>query len=943
MKKTTGKILKILFGIILLILVLLFTVPIIFKEQIRAKVVQVINESVNATVKFDDYRLGFFRNFPNLTFSLNGVSVVGVGKFQNDTLSAFKSFNLVFNLKSLFGKSGYEVKSILVDQAAFNVIYLKDGTANYDIMKPTTETTPATPSGTTGSGMKILLKKVIVTNSSIIYDDREGSMKAIIRNANFVLSGDMTMSETDLQISMNAGELTFTMDGMKYLNKVTVDSKLDMLANLDNWKFTFREKSYFTVNDLKINFSGMVLMPKDDIETNIKFATINSSFKSILSLVPPSYMSDYKNLKTSGEFSLSGMAKGIYSSADSTMPDISLALSVNNGLISYPSLPEQIKNVNIKTDVFVDGKNMDKTVVSVDKFHFELANSPFDMTFALKTPMSDPDFKGSMVGRINLSALSKAVPMDSISLSGIIDISAQMAGSMSMIEKKQYESFKASGTLGIKNMLISMAGYPEVKINEAVFEITPAYAAMTNTNLNVGGKNDFSLSGHIENYIPYMFSNQAIKGNLTLRSKLIDVSEIMSKMTLDTTSKADTTALAVMLVPKNIDFDFDALINDFQYDSIRAQNVKGHIIVRDGILSIREAGMNILKGTITMNADYDTRDSLKPVMKADFEMQNIGVKDAFKTFNTVKKLAPAAKNIDGKINVKMNYESLLGKDMMPVISTINGAGKLQSNEITLVESKTFNKMKETLKLGDKVSNTFKDINISFKITDGRIYISPFDVKAGNLKMNISGDQGLDQTLNYIVKTEIPRSDLGGSVNSLIDNLSAQASAFGIKYKPADILKVNIKVTGTFNNPIVAPFFGNSTGESSGGAKATVKETVKQVIDNSVDKAKEKARGEAEIEAAKIVKEAEVKGQALRDEAAKVAENLRKETDLQAQKLMDEAASKGTFAKMAAQKSTDTMKKTADKKANQLIQEADNQANKLVEDAKVKSADMVKKI
>ena len=63
--------------------------------------------------------------------------------------------------------------------------------------------------------------------------------------------------------------------------------------------------------------------------------------------------------------------------------------------------------------------------------------------------------------------------------------------------------------------------------------------------------------------------------------------------------------------------------------------------------------MNILDGTISMNADYDTRDTLKPVMKADFDMQNIGVKDAFNTFNTVKKLAPAAKGIDGKINAKL--------------------------------------------------------------------------------------------------------------------------------------------------------------------------------------------------------------------------------------------------------------------------------------------------
>ena len=78
MKKAAGIIIKIFFGIILLILVLLFTVPIIFKKQIMTKVEQVINNSVYATVKFDSYKLGFFKDFPNISFSLYDVSVVGV-------------------------------------------------------------------------------------------------------------------------------------------------------------------------------------------------------------------------------------------------------------------------------------------------------------------------------------------------------------------------------------------------------------------------------------------------------------------------------------------------------------------------------------------------------------------------------------------------------------------------------------------------------------------------------------------------------------------------------------------------------------------------------------------------------------------------------------------------------------------------------------------------
>jgi len=963
MKKTAGLAIKIFLGIILLVLVLLFVVPIIFKEQIKTKVEHAINQQVAATVAFDDYSLGFFRDFPNLSFSLDKVSVVGVAKFENDTLAAFESLDLVFNLSSLFKKSGYEVKSVVIDRAVINAIVRKEGIVNWDIMADTAQVVAA--ESEVESEMKIQLKKVTVLNSSISYIDDESAMEVYLDDVNFNLKGDMTSVETDLQMEFSAGEFTYILYGMKYLNKAALNSEIDMLANMDTWKFTFRE-NFFTINDLKLHFTGTVIMPESDIETDLQFESPETSFKTLLSLVPAIYMKDYEDLKADGVFTLSGTAKGIYSDADSTLPDISLAISVTDGLISYPALPEKISNINIKTDILVNGKDPDKTEVDVEKFHMELAGNPFDMSLSLRTPVSDPDFKGSMVGRIDLTALSKAVPMDSISLSGIIDMSVQMAGKMSMIEKGQYDSFNASGKMGIKNMNVAMVGYPEVNIHEANFEFTPAYAAMTSTSLNVGGKSDFSLSGKIENYIPYFLSDRTIKGNLTMKSKLIDATEIMSKMAPEpetasatetsgavadtvpatgtsTASPQPETELSVIQIPLNIDFDFDADINELIYDNIKAGNVKGHVIVRGGVLSIRQAIMNILNGTIAMNADYDTRDTLKPVMKADFDMKNIGIKDAFNTFNTVKKFAPAAKGLDGSVSAKMQYSSLLGRDMMPVTNSINGSGVIKSDEVTLVESKTFNKMKETLKLGDKYGNTFKDINVSFTIADGRVFVRPFDVKTGNLKMNISGDQGLDQTLNYLVKTEIPRSDLGSSVNSFIDNLSAQASAFGIKYKVSDVLKVNVKVTGTFTKPVVAPVFGNTTGESTEGAKAAAQEAVKEAVDNAITDTRAKARAEAEAEGDKLIREAEERGQQLREQAAKSAEDIRKEADTQAQSLIDNAATKSSLEKMAAQKGAESLRKNANKKADQLVQEADKQATSLVAEAKAKKEELVGKI
>ena len=956
MKKTAGIIIKILLGFILVILVLLFTVPIIFKEQIRTKVTSAINESLNAKVRFSDYKLGFFRNFPNLSFSLEKMSVTGAGKFEGDTLAEFRSFDLVFNLMSLLSKSGYEVKSIKIDKANVNVIVLKNGSANWEITKPsvsnapvnslTPGTTPApvsTSPSSSGSSLKILLRNLEIKNSSITYSDSSLLMDARIEDLNFKLAGSMTFKETILNMTLKSGATTVIIDGVKYLNKVKIDSKINMLAELDSMKFTMRD-NYFSINDLKISLSGSVSMPGKDIKTDLHFGTDKASFKTFMSLVPSVYMKGYEDLKASGEFSLSGSAKGIYSDADSSLPDININFIIDNGLISYPALPEKLSNINVKANVFVDGKVLDRTTFNLEKFHFQLAGSPLDMTFFVKTPMSDPDFKGSVNGKIDLTALSKAFPMSGISLSGIIDMALSMAGKLSIIEKEQYESFSAKGTVGIKNMIYSIAGYPRVEIKDAALFFTPAYTRIESSNILVEGNSDFSITGDLGNYIPYILRNKTLKANLALHSNMTDVSSIMKAMSDSSQAPVqDTAGLAIIPVPKNIDFDFNALIEKLLYDNIKAEKVRGHIIARDGILSFRNTGMNILGGTISMNADYDTRDTLKPVMKADFDMQNIGVRDAFNTFNTVKKLAPAAKGIDGKISAKLTYVSLLGKDMMPVISTINGTGNLKSNEITLLESKTFDNIKEILKLGDKYGNTFKDINLSFKIADGRVFVSPFDIRTGNLKMNISGDQGLDQTLNYIVKTEIPRSDLGSSVNSFIDKLSAQASALGIKFKLADVIKVNVKVTGTFSKPLVAPYFGSTSAESTGGVKAAAQDAVKQTVDNTVDKAKEKARAEAEIQGNKLVKEAEERGQQIRDQAAKTAEDIQKEADNQAQKLIDDNATKGPIQKIAAQKGADNVKKNADKRATQLVQEADVQANKLVEEAKARKEEMINKI
>jgi hypothetical protein len=946
MKKGLKLFTKITAGLLAFILAAMILIPVLFKNQIRHVIVSQLNELVTARVEIGDYSLGFFRNFPNLSFSLSNVSVIGTGLFDGDTLAGFRNFAVVFNLGSIFSDEGYEVKSIIIDRPVVNGIVLSDGTANWDIMKSddTEDEMPASPETTTETSegtIRLLLRKFLINDAIILYRDDEMNMSADLRNLNFSLSGDMTESETDLLMAFNIEAIDVIYDGIRYLNKAVAGAEMSLLADLDNMKFTFSE-NYFTLNDLTLNFAGDVAMPEENIQTNLTFSTSKTGFKSLLSMVPAVYMTGYEGLAADGTFELIGSVNGVYSEADSTYPDAKIKLAVKNGTISYPDLPEKVTAIAMDMNIGFDGTDMDKTVVDMPIFHFELAGNPFDLSMLLKTPMSDPDIKGSAKGKIDFASLAKAIPLDDMTLSGILESSLSLAGRMSMIEEERYQEFHAEGSMILSNFIVEMTDMPEVTINKASFEFNPAFAMLSEANIKVGKNSDFTIDGNLSNYLPYLFSDGTITGNLNLRSSLIDVDEIMAAMPEET--EEDTTALALINIPGNIDFTFIALINKMVFGSLKPENIKGTLVVRDGMLTVSNTGMDMMGGKIAMNAMYDTRDSLKPLMKADMSITNMLVKSAFETFNSVQKLAPAARGIEGAVNMTLKFESLLGSDMMPLINTVFGEGILTSRELQIVDAPTFNKMREVLKIDDKYSNTFKDLRASFRVKDGRVFLTPFDTKMGNVKMNISGDQGFDQTLNYFIKTEIPRADLGSLAGELTDNLVSQASRLGIAYTPSELIKINLKIGGTALKPEVSPDFGGAGASSAVSAlKEQVRDEVKETVKEAVTEVADKARAEAEAQAAKIMKEAEEKAQLIRDEAATAAEKLKAEAEVQAQRLIKEAEGKNAILKAAANRSADALRNEANRKADQLVREADVQAQKLIDEAAAKRDEILKKL
>lgn len=920
------RILKISAIVILAVLAVILAFPFLFKDQIMKKIKEEVNKSVYAKVEWNSVSVSLLTGFPDLKVSLKDVSVVGINAFEGDTLVGFDEFALKVDLLSIVSGK-INVKSVLLDNPLVNAITLADGSVNYDIAIPDTVTIPEeTETDTSSMSFSVKLKKFEIRDARIHYTDIPGNMSASLEDFDFLLSGDMSMDLTDLDITTSVGSLDFTMDGVPYLKNSTLGFVSLIKADLVKYLFTFGETE-FRLNDISLGFEGSFGMPDDvNMDIDVKFFTKETSFKSLLSMVPAMYSKDFEGLVASGMLTLEGDVKGVVN--DTLLPVINLALAVDNGHFAYPDLPKSVDKVEIDVKVLYDGTSEDNTRVDINKFHLEIAGNPFDMQLHLLTPMSDMQMSGLFKGIIDLGSLADVVPLDGMSLSGTVRSDLSFMGKMSDIENENYEAFQADGSLEISNLNVSTQDLPvPVTISRTSLLFSPRFVSLATFDA-VLGNSDIHMEGKLENFIPYVFKNETIKGNLNFTGQLIDLNELMADSTAEEeVVTEDSSALSVIEVPANIDFVLQTNLTKVLYDQMEISNILGVLIVRDGTVKMEKLAMNLLEGSMVLNGEYNTKDISRPSVNMNMSIKTIDIPSAFSAFNTVQKLAPAAKNMKGKISTDLQFSSLLDSAMSPVYNSILGKGVLMTNQVEISNSETFNRIADVLK-NEKFRNVVvQDVNASFEIMNGRVYVKPFDTKLGPARTTIGGDQGLDQTMNYTMAMSVPRSEFGGAANEVYNGLISQASSKGFDLKASENVNLQLLITGTFSDPKI----GLDVKESMAESKAQVKEVVTAKVKEEVAKVKEDVKAEAE----KILKDAEKQANAIKAEAKAAGDKLISEAKTNGDKLVKEAGS-NPVKKAAAQKTSATMVKKAEDNAANLNKEADAKANAILEAARKKA-------
>lgn len=924
-----GKVLR--YGLFALILIglIIVLVPWLFRGQIFERIKAESNKNLKGELEIADMDLNLFRNFPNLTLTLNKLVYTCDTPFDGVKLFEIEKVRAELNLMSVIRGEQIEVNKIGIYEPKLNVIILADGTANYDIMKE--DSTEEEGLDTTeASAFNIGLKSFIIEGLQLAYDDAESDMNVLLKDGDFKLSGDLTQDDTDLDINTTIAALTYTYGSVDYLSETVIKGHMLTNYNQTTGRITLKENDVW-LNALQLLFDGWVESYDERLAMDLTFSAPSSNFKELLSLVPLVYMNDFEGVKTGGRFNVKGFAKGDYFYEGDNMPEFELNIGIQDGSFKFPDLPASLSNIAMQIDIAHPQGELDKIEIDIPKASMQMAGSPFAMTLFVKTPMTDPFIDFTVKTDLNLAKLREVVQVEGTELAGILRADAAIQGQLSQFENGAYDQVKAQGYVQTHNMVVKTSELTEaVYVDTLYTAISPQVFSLNPLKLRLGSS-DFAGRGQLTNFLSYALSGDTLHGTFSIESNNINITQLMNSMAISeesATTESTTADTSVFIVPATLDLTIKSKANTVNYDDMDLKNVSADMLVRDEKVKLQNVQMDFYGGKIGFDGTYSTLDS-KPKFDMQLRLQSLDAALSFKNLNTVQAFAPIAESAVGTFGGTLTFSSFLGSDYMPDLSSLNASGLLNTRALK-IQPEIMQKISSILKNQDYSRVAFQDANLSFDIADGRVQVNPIKLKIGDAVADFSGSHGLDQTMAYSLKTNVP-----------LDKIQLPEELKSLNFNKGTI-PVEFLIGGTVTKPTVKPVFGQGQTIKDAATQivADIVYQAKDSVVHTVNREAEKIMADAKKQADAIIADAEMQIAALKAESQKQADNLKAEARKQAAKIVNDA--KGDpLREFAAKKAADTALKEADKKINALQQDTNFKADKIMNDAR-KKADTIMK-
>jgi hypothetical protein len=315
--------------------------------------------------------------------------------------------------------------------------------------------------------------------------------------------------------------------------------------------------------------------------------------------------------------------------------------------------------------------------------------------------------------------------------------------------------------------------YP-VEIPALAMDFTPRRFNIEQARV-VLNESDFSLSGTVDNILPYFRGNGELRAEFNFDSPVTNVTQLLALTSgigtgeasgAENETPASETAPAAdeftgpYMVPQGVDITLHADIKKVLWEGDPLfSDIKGDVQVRDGAVFISpELSFNSPVTNGDLQVMYRTPDKNNLFAGVSLHLNNIEMQELVSKIPDLDELMPMLRGFNGHGEFHCAAEGYMDSTYRFKMSTLRGAGSIGATNLTLKDEELFRQIAFLLKYKEEGTIRVDSLRAEFTVFRDQIEIFPFLLKVDRYGAVISGRHNLNQQFDYnisLVESPLP--------------------------------------------------------------------------------------------------------------------------------------------------------------------------------------------
>lgn len=739
MKKV--KIIAIIIGVFLLILTIIGVVfSTIYEDKVKNYILEEINNNVDTKIDVAEINFSVFKKFPYASLEFEKITAEEVtSNKKKGTLFSAQSIFLQFNIFDILNDD-YTIKKIQVEEGVVNININKFGHDNYHFWKKQEASEQST--------LSLALENLRFKNITFYLLNEYKNLDMAIDAVDVSLSGDFSDKEFTLKTDAELYVQQINSENRNVLKDKIIHINTSLHVNQATQQYHIK-KGAFKIQDLSFNLSGNIKNQEVGVFLDILSEGENLEIEELFSLFPDHQKEALSAYQTDGNITYASSIKGEMSIKKS--PAFNVEFTVKDGEVIEKSSDKALSNLNL-VGHFTNGEahSSNTSKITLNQVDADFGAGHISGKYIISN-FVNPYIKFDANATVDLEAAKGFLKLDTLEIaSGELLLNLEYEGyikELSNIQAKDLQRLTANGTAQITNGNLKVVNSPRtVNGINGFFKFDNNTIQVDSLTAKIN-QSDFSIKGKVTNLLAHLFLTDE---TLTITTRLKSSKIVLEDLLLNTEEAVEDSNYTVQL-PRNIDFNFNATIDTFQFRKFSANQLSGNIKLKNEILTASQLKFNALDGSVTGNVAIDNSKEEELLITSKAQLNDIDIYELFNQFENFGQDYIVADNLKGRTTTNIEFASVwdrqlkIDEDKMYVLADIN----ITNGE--LIDYKPILAMSRFIEVEELERIKFDQLTTNITINQQTIHIPKTAIKSTALDLTISGTHTFKNVIDYRFK------------------------------------------------------------------------------------------------------------------------------------------------------------------------------------------------